>query len=352
MNTASMSAALLAWYDGNGRDLPWRARGEARPDPYRVWLSEIMLQQTTTAAAGRYYTAFLKRWPTVAALAAARREDVLAAWAGLGYYARARNLHACAKVVAEELGGLFPPTAAQLRKLPGIGPYTAGAIAAIAFGAREAAVDANAERVIARAFAITEELPKAKRAIAEAAQSLVPAERPGDFAQALMDLGAMICTPKKPGCAACPWARDCSGLRLGIAHTLPSKAAKKPKPERRGDVHVMIREDGAVLLRRRPDDGLLGGMAELPSCGWDKAPRPWDTDTPFGLSFTPVKEPVRHVFTHFSLTLRVWRITEPLPLDFTVSAPFFFHPAARMDEAGLPGVMQKAFAVAMEAGET
>ena len=338
--------SLLEWYDVNGRELPWRVR-DGRPDPYVVWLSEIMLQQTTVAAVGRYFTEFLRRWPTVEALAAAPREEVLAAWAGLGYYARARNLHACAQVVAKELGGRFPTTAEELRRLPGIGPYTAGAIAAIAFDEPVAAVDANAERVIARFRAIETPLPAAKPEIRRAAQKLVPHGRPGDFAQALMDLGSMICTPRHPDCAACPWRGECAGLATGMAERLPRRAPRRAKPERQGDAWLILREDGAVLLRRRPDTGLLGGMAELPSAGWDGAKPPWPGRTPFDLSFTRCETDVRHVFTHFTLTLRIWRVEHPVPLDFAVEPPFFWHPRARLHEAGLPGVMRKAATAAL-----
>ena len=338
--------SLLEWYDANGRELPWRVRG-GRPDPYAVWLSEIMLQQTTVAAVGRYFTEFLRRWPTVEALAAAPREEVLAAWAGLGYYARARNLHACAQVVAKELGGRFPTTAEELRRLPGIGPYTAGAIATIAFDEPVAAVDANAERVIARFRAIETPLPAAKPEIRRAAQELVPHVRPGDFAQALMDLGSMICTPRRPDCAACPWRGECAGLAEGIAERLPRRAPRRAKPEREGDAWLILREDGAVLLRRRPDNGLLGGMAELPSAGWDGAEPPWPGRTPFDLAFTRCETDVRHVFTHFALTLRIWRVEQSVPLDFAVEAPFFWHPRARLREAGLPGVMRKAATAAL-----
>ncbi len=339
---------LLEWYDTNGRELPWRVRG-GRPDPYAVWLSEIMLQQTTVAAVGRYFAEFLRRWPTVEALAAAPREEVLAAWAGLGYYARARNLHACAQVVAGELGGRFPSTAEKLRALPGIGPYTAGAIAAIAFDEPVAAVDANAERVIARFRAIETPLPAAKPEIRHAAQKLVPQARPGDFAQALMDLGSMICTPRRPDCAACPWHEECAALARGIAERLPRRAPHRAKPQREGDAWLILREDGAVLLRRRPDRGLLGGMVELPSAGWDGARPPWPERSPFDLAFTRCEEDVRHIFTHFVLTLRIWRTEHPVPLDFAVDAPFFWHPRSRLREAGLPGVMRKAAAAALGA---
>jgi A/G-specific adenine glycosylase len=223
------AAALLAWYDCHRRRLPWRSEPGEAADPYRVWLSEIMLQQTTTAAAAPYFIAFVTRWPSVGALAAASLDEVLGAWAGLGYYARARHLHACARTVAGELGGRFPDSEAGLRALPGIGPYTAAAIAAIAFGRRAAAVDGNVERVIARLGAIEDPLPQAKPRIREDALKLVPNDRPGDFAQALMDLGATICTPRRPACGLCPWAHGCQAHRRGLAETFPVK-----QPKRRG----------------------------------------------------------------------------------------------------------------------
>ena len=235
--TATLSAALpgklLAWYDTYGRDLPWRMKGK-KPDPYSVWLSEIMLQQTTVAAVRDYYNKFIEQWPSVRALAAAPLDDVLKAWAGLGYYARARNLHLCAKTVAEQHGGTFPATVDELLKLPGIGPYTAGAIAAIAFDQPFAAVDGNVERVLSRLHAIATPLPESKPLIREIAQALVPSIRAGDFAQALMDLGATICTPKSPNCLICPWTDQCRGRAFGIAETLPKKSAKKAIPTRRG----------------------------------------------------------------------------------------------------------------------
>ena len=335
------ATALLDWYDTNGRELPWRLRG-GRPDPYAVWLSEIMLQQTTAAAVERYFAEFLRRWPTVEALAAAPREEVLAAWAGLGYYARARNLHACAQRVVEAHGGRFPDTAEALRRLPGIGPYTAGAIAAIAFGRPVAAVDANAERVIARYRAIETPLPAAKPEIRQAAQALVPRARPGDFAQALMDLGSMVCTPRGPDCAACPWAGECAGRARGVAESLPRRAPRRARPRREGEAWLIRRADGAILLRRRPEQGLLGGMAELPSAGWDGTPSPFSGGgAPFGLPFASAGE-VSHVFTHFSLTLRLWRAELPLAADAALPAAFFWCPPRKLAQAGLPGLMQKA----------
>jgi len=256
----SEAAALLAWYDRSARSLPWRAPPGAVADPYRVWLSEIMLQQTTVATVRGYYDRFLARWPSVEALAAAPLDEVLKAWAGLGYYARARNLHACARRVAGEMGGRFPATLESLGALPGIGPYTAAAIAAIAFDRPHAAVDGNVERVMSRLNAITEPLPAAKPALAAAAQALVPDRRPGDFAQAMMDLGATVCTPRNPRCGDCPWTDRCFARREGIAETLPRRMARKAVLTRYGAAFWIERSDGAVLLRRRPEKGLLGGM--------------------------------------------------------------------------------------------
>jgi A/G-specific adenine glycosylase len=262
------SADLLAWYDRQRRVLPWRAAPGERPDPYRVWLSEIMLQQTTIKAVVPYFARFTARWPDVHALAAAPLGDVLKLWAGLGYYARARHLHACAKTVVERHGGYFPQSEAALAALPGIGPYTAAAIAAIAFDAPAAAVDGNVERVVARLFTIEEELPAAKSEVRRLTQALVPAERAGDFAQALMDLGATICTPKTPACALCPWMRACAARRRGDPESFPVKAPKKQGRLRRGAAFVLLRSDGFVLLRTRPPTGLLGGMSEVPTSRW------------------------------------------------------------------------------------
>jgi A/G-specific adenine glycosylase len=269
-----LTRSLLAWYAREARDLPWRAKPGQAADPYGVWLSEIMLQQTTAAAVRGYYAKFLGLWPDISALAAAPLDDVLRAWAGLGYYARVRNLHACARKLAAERGGRFPETEEGLRALPGIGPYTAAAIAAIAFGQPHAAVDGNAERVISRLYAIETPLPAAKPEIRKLAQALVPEAHPGDFAQALMDLGATICTPRRPSCHLCPWTDDCAGRRKSLAETLPRKAVRRPVPTRKGVAFWIERGDGAVLLRRRPEKGLLGGMMEIPATPWTaRAPR-------------------------------------------------------------------------------
>ena len=260
--------ALLAWYDRHRRRLPWRAAPGERADPYRVWLSEIMLQQTTVKAVAPYYARFLARWPDLHALAAAPLAEVLKAWAGLGYYARARNLHACARAVVERHGGKFPASEEALRALPGIGAYTAAAIAAIAFDAPASPVDGNIERVIARLFAIAAPLPAAKPQIGRRAGELVPQRRAGDFAQAMMDLGATICTPKQPACALCPWNDCCAARARGEAETYPRRMRKREGALRRGAAFVACRADGFVLVRTRPPKGLLGGMTEVPTTGW------------------------------------------------------------------------------------
>ncbi len=346
---------LLDWYARHGRALPWRARPGERPEPYRVWLSEIMLQQTTVATVRKRFDAFLRRWPTVQALAAAPREEVLAAWAGLGYYARARNLHKCAQVVANELNGEFPRTPEELKKLPGIGDYSAGAIAAIAYGFPAVAMDTNAERVIARLFAVTDPLPDCKPELRGHAEELLPREAPGDFAQALMDLGAEICTARRPACALCPLLDDCAARAQGLAEELPRKRKKPPKPRREGRAYWIERGDGKVLLRRRPDEGMLGGMVEIPSAGWDGAPPPFRGKTPFGFDFEPLSTPVRHTFTHFHLTLTLYRLPEPLPVDRARLLPlppgWFWRPIDALDDAGLPTVMKKAARMVLSARE-
>ncbi len=259
--------ALLAWYDENRRALPWRSAPGMRPEPYRVWLSEIMLQQTRVETVGPYFAKFVARWPDVNALAVAKRSEVLSAWAGLGYYARARNLHACAREIARR-GGEFPRTARELQELPGIGAYTAAAVAAIAFEARTIAIDGNVERVVARLFALREPLPRAKSKLRVLAGQLQPEGRHGDFAQALMELGATVCTPRKPDCPRCPWQGACAVNVLGKPERFPRKTAKKEGKLRRGAAFVVRREDGAVLLRTRPAKGLLGGMSEVPTSEW------------------------------------------------------------------------------------
>ena len=332
---------LLAWYDRHRRDLPWRAAPGEVSDPYHVWLSEIMLQQTTVATVGSYYRKFLKFWPTVEALAGAPREDVLKAWAGLGYYARARNLHACAKVVAGELGGRFPDNEAGLSALPGIGPYTAGAIAAIAFDRPAAAVDGNVERVMARLYAIETPLPDAKPEIRQRTLDLVPQKRAGDFAQALMDLGATICTPKRLNCMICPWTDDCAGRRSGIAGELPRRKAKAERPRRVGIAFWVEREDGAILLRERPDKGLLGGMMEVPSTGWTaKGSSDPEAEAPIRAAWRRTAGKIEHTFTHFHLELEIWSARVPATTEVSDQAARWVA-KGDLDGEALPSVMRK-----------
>lgn len=321
------AGALLAWYDRHRRDLPWRASPGRRADPYRVWLSEIMLQQTTVATVGPYFDRFVARFPDIRALAAAPLDAVLHLWQGLGYYARARNLHACARAVVALHEGEFPDDPAALRALPGIGDYTAAAIAAIAFDKRLAAVDGNAERVVARLFALRAPLPTAKPRLRALAEALVPDERAGDFAQALMDLGATICTPRRPRCILCPWRQDCVAAASGIAEALPAMAEKPERPLRYGVAFWLTRPDGAVLLRRRPEKGLLGGMIELPSTPWRA--ESWSqsaaiAEAPTAASWTPLPGSVAHGFTHFRLDLALLAGTtaEPLPGIWAKPADF------------------------------
>ncbi len=333
--------ALLAWYDRNRRALPWRAAPGERADPYRVWLSEIMLQQTTVAAAIPYFRAFVARWPTVEALAAAPLDAVLHAWQGLGYYARARNLHRCARAVANEMGGRFPADEAALRRLPGIGVYTAAAIAAIAFDRPAVVVDGNVERVIARLFAVEDALPAAKPALRAHAAALTPARRAGDYAQGVMDLGALVCTPRSPACGRCPWAAACRARARGIAATLPRRPPRTRRPQRHGLVFWAQRADGAVLLRRRADDGLLGGMMEFPSTPWRA--EPWTlaearAHAPLDARWRPLDGRVRHIFTHFALDLGlVWAEVAD---DARTPAGVWRRPEAFAGQA-LPSVMKK-----------
>lgn len=312
--TDSMARHLLTWYDRHRRDLPWRARSGEYKDPYRVWLSEIMLQQTTVAAVRDHFIRFVTRWPTVEALAQASLDEVLRQWAGLGYYARARNLHKCAIIIMKECKGCFPRTEEALRSLPGIGVYTAAAIAAIAFDQPTAAVDGNVERIMARLFAVDIPLPDAKPVLRAHAETLVTNHRPGDFAQAMMDLGATVCTPKKAHCLICPWSGHCLGRRRGIACELPRKRHKAARPTRSGVAFWIERADGSVLLRRRPENGLLGGMLEVPSTPWTTGELPHTqgmddpaASAPCDASWQAIPGQVEHTFTHFHLVLEVWR---------------------------------------------
>jgi A/G-specific adenine glycosylase len=323
------SEALLRWFAVDKRRLPWRVEAGERPDPYRVWLSEIMLQQTTVPHATPYFEAFTRRWPTVEALAEAPEGEVMAAWAGLGYYARARNLVACARAVAGGHGGRFPDTEAGLRALPGVGRYTAAAVAAIAFGRRAVVVDANVERVVSRLFAVEEPLPAARETLYRLADTLTPAEGAGDFAQALMDLGSAICTPRAPDCPRCPLAGLCQARASGQPDRYPLKAKKAPKPHRQGTAY-WLEHDGQVLLVRRPPKGLLGGMLALPT---EAAP----VDAPWREAGA-----VDHVFTHFALTMRLMCAVAETGQDG------IWWPVERLEEAGLPTLFAKLAARGVE----
>ncbi len=335
---ARSAEALLDWYDAHARALPWRTAKGARPDPYRVWLSEIMLQQTTVATVGPYFERFLRQFPRLTDLAAAPDEAIMAAWAGLGYYSRARNLVKCARAVLGEHGGCFPSDEAVLLKLPGIGPYTAAAISAIAFNQPAAPVDGNIERVLARLYNIKTPLPALKPVVQEKMAALVPPDRPGDFAQAMMDLGATICTPKRPNCGRCPWQKICAAHINGTAETLPRRAPKREKPSRTGIVYWLENAKGEVLMHRRPNKGLLGGMLSFPSTGWDAAN---DSPLPDLLTqgWTPLSGEVVHVFTHFRLTLKVQVQTVPKGFRKPVEHQWV-RPRAFPTEA-LPSVMVK-----------
>lgn len=332
----SPASALLQWYDVHGRDLPWRTKGGARPDPYHVWLSEIMLQQTTVAAVIPYFHNFLARWPNVSVLAAAALDDVLAAWAGLGYYARARNMHKCAAAVAVRPGARFPETEEDLRALPGIGRYTAAAIAAIAYDRPAAVVDGNIERVIARLRRIETPLPAAKSEITGIVATLTPSQRPGDFAQAMMDLGAIICTPRNPGCDRCPWSTLCAVAGAPDAVKYPVKRPKAARPLRRGSAFVVLSRDGRILLRQRPEKGLLGGMFEPPGTPWGDGFGA-ETEAPVPAQYRKLGGVVRHAFTHFELELQVY-LAEGVEPD---GAPGVWAPLNALEKFALPNVMRK-----------
>jgi A/G-specific adenine glycosylase len=330
--SVDLSRQLLRWYDSHRRVLPWRATPGEAADPYRVWLSEVMLQQTTVAAVKPYFEAFTSRWPTVEALAAADDAELMAAWAGLGYYTRARNLLACARAVAGEHGGCFPDSEAELRKLPGIGRYTAAAIAAIAWGRRAVVVDGNVERVVSRLHAVETPLPAARSELYALTDRITPDERPGDFAQAMMDLGATICTPRRPRCLLCPVASACQAYAAGQPKRYPLKAPKRARPHRHGFAY-WLEHDGHVLLIRRPDKGLLGGMLALPTGPWAETAV---SQPPAETAWLPVGS-VEHSFTHFSLTLHLLRGQAP-----DRALPGTWWPIDRLAEAGLPTVFARA----------
>jgi A/G-specific adenine glycosylase len=344
------AADLLAWYDRHARVLPWRVTRGERADPYRVWLSEIMLQQTTVKTVAPYYAKFLARWPAIEALAAARLDDVLRAWAGLGYYARARNLHACARAVVERHGGEFPDDLEALRALPGIGDYTAAAVSAIAFDGPAVPVDGNVERVVSRLFAVETELPAAKLTIKDLAQSLLPTQRSGDFAQALMDLGASLCSPKKPSCALCPWNDVCWARIRGDQESFPRKVPKREGKLRRGAAFVVLRDDGRVLLQQRPDKGLLAKMMEVPGSEWSH-----DFDEKNAIKSAPrfakakwrrLPGKVGHIFTHFPLELVVFLAQVPRTMRPPKGGRWV--KVENLSEEALPNVMRKVLAHAIE----
>lgn len=334
--------ALLAWYDAHGRELPWRMKGGAHAQPYHVWLSEIMLQQTTVPAVAPYFAKFLKAFPALEDMAAAQDALVMEMWAGLGYYARARNLLKCARVLVAEHGGQFPQDLEGLKALPGIGDYTAAAIRSIAFNKPAAVVDGNVERVITRLYAMREELPKIKPEIKARVAQMVPQDRPGDFAQATMDLGATICTPRNPKCLLCPWAGDCQAKALGEQNTFPVKPPKKKKPKRYGTVY-WLESAGSVYLIRRPDKGLLGGMLALPSTAWGEGAAAEDAP-PIAGDWRTLPEQVRHVFTHFELHLTVKLLTAAQPPALKDGEWKTITPAL---PGTLPTVMKKAAKLAL-----
>lgn len=341
-----IAESLLCWYDRHARSMPWRVGPADRaaglwPDPYRVWLSEVMLQQTTVAAVRDYFVAFTGRWPRVEDLAAAEDADVMAAWAGLGYYARARNLLKCARVVAAQHGGQFPDRRDALEALPGIGPYTSAAIAAIAFDRPETVVDGNVERVMARLFAVETLLPEAKPELIALAESLTPDERPGDYAQAVMDLGATICTPKSPACGICPLVDRCIARKAGIAADLPRRTPKKAKPVRYGLAYIARRRDGAWLLETRPEKGLLGGMLGWPGSEWTETPPA--AAPPFETEWQAIPGEVRHTFTHFHLRLTLVGAT--VESDIQPERGRFHE---NLDRSDLPTVMRKAHDLAKD----
>jgi A/G-specific adenine glycosylase len=336
------SFQLLDWYDVHARSMPWRVPPNDRkagvlPDPYGIWLSEVMLQQTTVAAVRDYWRKFMGLWPTVADLAAAQDADVMAAWAGLGYYARARNLLKCARVVVTDHGGVFPSDHDMLLTLPGIGPYTAAAVAAIAFDQPKAVLDGNVERVMARLYDVHTPLPAAKTELMELAKDLTPLERPGDYAQAVMDLGATICTPKSPACGICPWRDECIGRIAGTAPMLPKKTPKKPVPLRRGIAYVVRRADGAWLLETRDPNGLLGGMLGFAGSDWSGDPQP---APPLDADWQRLDATARHTFTHFHLELEIMWARVP---DDSQPARGHFMPHTTFSPTALPTVMRKVF---------
>ena len=336
-----IAARVLAWWDVSRRELPWRAAPGVKPDPYRVWLSEVLLQQTTAAAAAPYFLKFVSQWPTVEALAEAPLDAIMSAFAGLGYYSRARNLHVCAREVARR-GGRFPSAERELRALPGVGAYTAAAVAAIAFGEPAAPVDGNIARILTRLHAIEAPILAARRRIAEAAVALTPADRPGDFAQALMDIGATICRPRNPDCLACPLNEACAAYATGQAEAYPRRGAVKAKPIRLGAAFFARRADGAVLARRRPPKGLLGATLELPGGPWESGDGAAidALHAPFAARWRRLPGEVEQVFTHFVLRLTLYA-ADMGAVPPQVEGAIWVEPG-RVESAGFSSVMLKA----------
>jgi A/G-specific adenine glycosylase len=345
-----LAARLLAWWDVRRRALPWRAEPGETPDPYVVWLSEILLQQTTVAAATPYFNRFIARWPRVDDLAAAPIEDVMQTFAGLGYYSRARNMHACAREIAGR-GGVFPDDEASLRKLPGVGAYTAAAIAAIAFNRWASPVDGNIARIVARLRALSKPIAQSRNEIAAATRALTPEDRPGDFAQALMDLGATICTPRSPDCGACPLNANCAAFASGDPETFPRRALKAPRPLRKGVAFFLQRADGAILMRTRPPKGLLGGMVELPSVGWttDFDPDAAIAQAPFRAAWRRLPGHVEQAFTHFTLQLSIYAARANS--GRVASGDCYWVAETDLETVALSGVMAKAVAHARRRDE-
>jgi A/G-specific adenine glycosylase len=336
---------LLAWYDKNRRTLPWRVAPGKRQDPYRVWLSEIMLQQTTATAVGPYYEEFLDKWPSLESLASASRDEVLTAWAGLGYYSRARHLHRCAQVLTEEWGGKFPTSEKELLTLPGVGAYTAAAIASIAFDRPAAVVDGNVERVMTRQFALTAPLPKVKAEVKALVVKTLSKSRPGDFAQAMMDLGATLCRPKSPRCDLCPWKLSCEAFSSGTMTSFPVKASKKKRPTRRGIAFRVVGPGGALLLEQRPEKGLLAAMWQVPCGPWEEvsekaafAKSEIGSYAPVEANWTPTSGLVTHTFTHFHLELAVYETKTGEGVNPKRGR---FVARDELDQFAIPSVMQK-----------
>ena len=341
------ASLLLDCYDRHRRLLPWRAVPGEKPDVYRIWLSEIMLQQTKVVTVCSYYQNFILKWPTLTQLAKAKRTDVLRLWAGLGYYARARNLYACAQIVMDKYGGNFPDTEENLRSLPGIGPYTAAAITAIAYNQRAVVVDGNVERIMARLYTVEKPIAKTRPLLRQIATRLTPQDRPGDYAQAIMDLGALICTPRSPKCVECPWTGLCKAHRTGTPECWPRKKTKVKKPQRYGVAFWIERSDGAVMLRRRPDKGILGGMTEIPNSIWYDHPlseRSVRAQSPIKTHWKTIPGLVRHGFTHFNLELTILTAkAEKTPKDA------FWCPKRKIKSEPLPSLMRKVAALVQAA---